>query len=66
LGLISIKIKLETNEHQIVGFLDGSNYAPFNLGLRHHVFGPYAPHLQVAKYYTGIRHHVFGPYTPHL
>jgi hypothetical protein len=43
--------------------MDRSSYAPFNLGLRHHAFGPYAPHLQ---YYMGIRHHGFGPHTPHL
>ena len=43
--------------------MDRPSYAPFNLGLRHHAFGPYAPHLQ---YYMGIRHHGFGPHTPHL
>ena len=30
--------------------MDGPSYTPFNLGLRHHAFGPYAPHLQAAKY----------------
>jgi hypothetical protein len=30
--------------------MDGPNYTPFNLGFRHHAFGPYAPHLQAAKY----------------
>ena len=30
--------------------MDGSSYTPFNLGLRHHAFGPYAPHLKAAKY----------------
>ena len=29
--------------------MDGPSYTPFNLGLRHHAFGPYAPHLQAAK-----------------
>jgi hypothetical protein len=38
------------DEHQIIGFMDGPSYTPFNLGLRHHAFGPYAPHLQAAKY----------------
>ena len=30
--------------------MDGPSYTPFNLGFRHHAFGPYAPHLQAAKY----------------
>jgi hypothetical protein len=30
--------------------MDGPSYTPFNFGFRHHAFGPYAPHLQAAKY----------------